>query len=114
MDANPHELGQFLPLHYHYNMLTDRSRMQGFRAAIEHVVQPGATVLELGGGTGVLSFFASRRAKHVWCVEKNPELAVEARRVLALNSGTDCIEVIQADAFQYLPPEPVDVVICEM
>lgn len=107
-------LGQFIPLHYHHNMLLDENRMSGFKAAIGCVVFPGAKVLELGGGTGVLSWFAAAKASKVWCVEMNPELAREARRLLGLNPGGDKVEVVQADAFEYLPPEPVDVVICEM
>ena len=108
------ELGQFIPPHYHYNMLGDGARMAGFKQAIAHVVRPGARVLDLGGGTGVLSFFAAKNAAKVWCVEKNPELVREARRILPLNPYSDRIEVVEADAFDYLPPEPVDVVICEM
>lgn len=109
-----HELGQFIPLHYHYHMLRDRARMAGFRRAIESCVRPGAKVLEFGGGTGVLSFFAAQQASHVWYVERNPELVSEARRLLPANPNTERIEVIQGDAFEYLPPEPVDVVVCEM
>jgi len=109
-----HVLGQFIPLHYHYNMLTDQARMAGFKEALEHVVPQGGKVLELGGGTGVLSFFAAQNAAKVWCVERNHELVEAARRILALNAGGDRIEVVEGDAFEYLPPEPVDVVICEM
>ncbi len=107
-------LGQFIPLHYHHNMLMDGRRMQGFKAAIEHAVFPGAKVLELGGGTGVLSWFAAAKAEKVWCVEFNPDLVAEARRLLSQNREGHKVEVIHADAFDYLPPEPVDVVICEM
>ena len=109
-----HYLGQFIPLHYHHNMLTDENRMSNFKAAIDHVVFDGAKVLELGGGTGVLSCFAASRASQVWCVEFNPDLVAESRRFLALNPNGHRVEVIHADAFDYLPPEPVDVVICEM
>lgn len=108
------ELGQFIPLHYHYNMLNDTARMRGFKTALELAVWPGARVLELGGGTGVLSFFAARSAAKVWCVERNPELARMARATLALNPNGHKVEVVEADAFDYLPPEPVDVVVCEM
>ncbi|MEC5217103.1 protein arginine N-methyltransferase 1 [Actimicrobium sp. GrIS 1.19] len=107
-------LGQFIPLHYHHNMLMDQNRMKNFKAAIDHVVFPGAKVLELGGGTGVLSFFAAAHADKVWCVEYNPDMVAEARRLLAMNANGDRVEVVHADAFEYLPPEPVDVVICEM
>jgi type I protein arginine methyltransferase len=107
-------LGQFIPLHYHHNMLMDGRRMQGFKAAIDAAVFPGAKVLELGGGTGVLSWFAAAKAEKVWCVEFNPELVSESRRLLSQNREGHKVEVIHADAFEYLPPEPVDVVICEM
>jgi predicted RNA methylase len=107
-------LGQFIPVHYHHNMLMDGNRMANFKAAIEYAVKPGARVLELGGGTGVLSFFAAAKASKVYCVEFNPDRVGEARKFLAHNPNGHKVEVIHADAFEYLPPEPVDVVICEM
>ncbi|MBI1890851.1 MAG: methyltransferase domain-containing protein [Burkholderiales bacterium] len=107
-------LGQFIPVHYHHNMLMDENRMKNFRAAIDHAVFPGAKVLELGGGTGVLSWFAAQKAEKVWCVDFNPDLVAEARRMLAQNIHGNKVQVIHADAFEYLPPEPVDIVICEM
>jgi predicted RNA methylase len=109
-----HYLGQFIPLHYHHNMLMDGNRMGAFKAAIDYAVFEGAKVLELGGGTGVLSCLAASKASKVWCVEFNPDLVAESRRLLALNRDGHKVEVIHADAFEYLPPEPVDVVICEM
>lgn len=107
-------LGQFIPVHYHHNMLMDQNRMHGFKSAIFHAVKPGAKVLELGGGTGVLSFFAAQAASKVYCVEFNPDMVREARKFLAMNENGHKVEVIHADASEYLPPEPVDVVICEM
>jgi predicted RNA methylase len=113
-DAESHYLGQFIPLHYHHHMLMDENRMSAFKAAIDYAVFDGAKVLELGGGTGVLSCLAATKASKVWCVEFNPDLVAESRRLLALNRDGHKVEVIHADAFEYLPPEPVDVVICEM
>jgi predicted RNA methylase len=107
------ELGQFIPLHYHFNMLNDAGRTGAFEQAIDLVVPDGGRVVELGGGTGILSFFAARRAARVWCIEQNPELATVAQRLLHDN-GADTVEVIQADAGVWTPPEPVDVVVCEM
>jgi protein arginine N-methyltransferase 1 len=56
-------LGQFIPLHYHHNMLSDVVRMRGFKAAIDYAVPPGGKVLELGGGTGVLSLFRGTQSR---------------------------------------------------
>ena len=109
-----HLLGQFIPLHYHFNMLRDQQRMTQFREAIHLTVPDDGIVLELGGGTGVLAWFAARTARRVYCVERNPALARAAQSFLANNSNGDRVSVILADAMNYLPPEPVDVVICEM
>lgn len=107
------ELGQFIPVHYHFNMLNDAARMGAFEEAIGLVVPNGGRVVDLGGGTGILSFFAARRAARVWCIERNPELATVATRLLHAN-GADAVEVIEADASAWVPPERVDVVMCEM
>jgi predicted RNA methylase len=108
------DLGQFIPIQYHFNMLLDTARMQGFRRAAELLVPEGGTVLELGGGTGCLSFFAAQRAAKVYLVELNLDLVDAARRLLSLNTNGERVEVIHGDAFQFIPPVPVDVVICEM
>jgi protein arginine N-methyltransferase 1 len=107
-------LGQYIPLLYHYNMLQDEDRVNAFRSAIELVVKPGMHVLELGGGTGILSSFAARQGARVSCVERNPELVSCARRFVEANGLNDKIQVIQADAANYAPDQPVDVVVCEM
>lgn len=108
-------LGQFIPIHYHYQMLDQTPRICGFEAAIAAVVEPGMKVVELGGGTGVLSFFAARAgAGRVTCVERIPHVARAAQRFIEDNGVADRVEVVIADAGDYLPPEPVDVVICEM
>ncbi len=107
-------LGQYIPLLYHYNMLQDSDRVNAFLSAIELLVRPGMHVVELGGGTGILSSFAARQGASVSCVERNPELIRAAKRFIQANGLDDRISVISADAARYIPNAPVDVVICEM
>jgi type I protein arginine methyltransferase len=107
-------LGQFIPLHYHYNMLQDEQRVGAFRSAIEATVRPGMHVVELGGGTGILSSFAAGRGASVTCVERNPELVRCATKLIELNGLSASIEVVHGDACEFIPNRPVDVVICEM
>lgn len=97
-------LGQFIPLQYHLAMLKDKNRMQSFKAAIDHVVAPGSKVLELGGGTGILSWFAAAKADKVWRAEFNPDLVNVSRQILEKNHNGHKVEVVHADAFDYLPP----------
>jgi protein arginine N-methyltransferase 1 len=109
------QLGQFIPIQYHFNMLDDERRTGAFEKAIDAVVRPGMRVVELGGGTGVLSFFAARAgAAKVWCVEYDPQLLEVATMLMRRNGVSGTVSVVDADADEYLPPEPVDVVICEM
>jgi type I protein arginine methyltransferase len=109
-----HQLGQYIPLHYHFNMLLDSDRVGAFQAAIEHRVSEGMHVVELGAGTGILSSFAARRGAKVTCVERNPALARKAEELLLNNGLAGNTSVLNEDASLFVPNEPVDVVICEM
>lgn len=102
-----------IPLQYHANMLTDAHRMGSFEAAIAAVVRPGMHVLDLGAGTGVLSFFAARQGATVTAVEREPGVLAAARAALA-KSVAEQVTLVHDDARTYLPAEPVDVVLCEM
>ncbi len=108
------EVGQFIPLHYHFQMLLDSTRLHAFRSAIEATVKPGMRVVELGGGTGILSSFAARCGARVVCVEANPEMYECAERLIRENGWHDRVEVVLGDAAEYLPAVPVDAVVCEM
>jgi predicted RNA methylase len=106
-------LGQFIPVHYHHNMLMDQTacRVQGGHRLCRQAGRQGAGAGRRHGRAVVVR---GRQGGKVYCVEFNPDMVQEARRFLALNPNGEKVEVIHADAFEYLPPEPVDVVICEM
>ncbi|NHC47047.1 methyltransferase domain-containing protein [Motilibacter aurantiacus] len=113
--ATPHTgmPADVIPLQYHTNMLTDPHRMDSFAAAIAAVVKPGMRVLDLGAGTGVLSFFAARQGGVVTAVEREPGVLAAARAALGANIG-DAVTLVHGDARTYVPSGPVDVVLCEM
>jgi predicted RNA methylase len=58
-------------LEFHAFCLTDTgSRLDQFAAAIAARIRPGDTVVDLGAGTGVLSFLACRAgARRVYAIE---------------------------------------------
>ncbi len=107
-------LGQFIPLHYHGQLLTDEPRLRAFQETIDRLVPEGSHVVELGAGTGVLSFFASKRARKVSCIERIPHVAAAARALIAINGASHKVRVFEGDARTFVPDEPADVVICDM
>lgn len=107
-------LGQYIPIHYHFQMLEDEARVSGFKEALDYLIPEGGKVLDMGSGTGILSFFAAQKAARVYSVERQPSLVECAKGLLQKNGCGDKVELVQGDALQYLPPEPVDVVVCEM
>lgn len=95
-------------------MLQDDDRVGSFLRAIDFVVQPGMNVVELGGGTGILSSFAARKGANVTYVERNPELVSVAHGFFKRNGLLDNVDLVQCDAMSFIPESPIDVVICEM
>ena len=61
------------------------SSQQLARQMMSELPRGARRVIELGGGTGVLSFFAAQKAAKVYCVEYNPDMVREARKFLAMN-----------------------------
>ena len=99
-------------LEAHEEMLSDTSRIETYHRGIHRTVQQGDVVVDLGTGTGVLAMMASRAgAAKVYAVEHSDFIEV-AQEIARLN-GVSNIEFVRANSREFVPPEPVDVIVHE-
>lgn len=101
-------------IEYQRSILADGVRNDLFDRALASLIKPGeTTVLDIGSGTGFLSFLAARLgAKDVTAIEHNPQLMALARELAKRNKvkGVTFLECNSAEVFD-LPP--VDLVVSE-
>lgn len=94
-------------------LLSDRVRCNAFREAIQRTVTPGDTVVDLGAGTGLLSFFALEAgARHVYAIEVS-RISDTARELTEANGFQERITLIPEISTKVRLPELCDVLISE-
>lgn len=101
-------------IEFHRRMLADEARSAAFEAALRRVIVPGVTtVADIGAGTGVLGFMASRLgAREVHLVEHGPVLALAER--LAADNRVTGLHFWPMHSTEILDPPEVDVVVAEV
>jgi protein arginine N-methyltransferase 1 len=102
----------FTDLYIHERMLADHVRMETYYKGIGRYVHEGDLVLDLGTGSGILSFLAAqRKPRRIYAVDHSPFLEV-ARKVAEYNR-MDNIQFIGSNSRNFKPAEKMDVIIHE-
>ncbi|HEY2352575.1 MAG TPA: 50S ribosomal protein L11 methyltransferase [Candidatus Acidoferrum sp.] len=100
-------------LQFHQWLLTDRNRTCGYQQAINQIIKQNDVVLDIGAGSGVLSFFACLAgARRVYAVEQNDIVSL-ARLLCDANGFSDRILFIRDRSQNIKLPEPVDVIVTD-
>ncbi len=97
----------------HREYLSDGNRLEAYARAIEELVMPGAVVVDLGAGTGIMGLLACRAgAGHVYAIEESSLIGL-TREIYQANGFGDRVSFIKDLSTQTEIPEPADIVIAD-
>jgi len=95
-------------------MIADHVRMGAYAQALRETIRPGAVVVDIGCGTGILSLLACQRgARRVYAIE--PDASIELARTVARDNGyADRIVFLQDRSLRVSLPERADVIVSDL
>src|SRR5262245_65519765 len=90
------------------DMIRDRGRMDAYLTALRNAIRPGASVVDIGTGTGIMACLACLcGADRVYAIE--PSSAIEPARAIARANGLEQIHFIEKMSTSVTMTERVDV-----
>jgi type I protein arginine methyltransferase len=98
---------------YHRNLLGDKERNEAFYKALQRVIVPGKSIVaDVGSGTGMLGFMASKLgAKEVYLYEQGEIIGLSQK--LAKDNKIKNIQFMYGNSTTMPDPPPVDVIVSE-
>lgn len=103
-----------LNLATHKIMLEDKKRTLSYKKAIDNVDAKNKVFLDLGCGTGILSFFAARNNfNKIFAVDNDTKIIECAKKTAELNNLDKKIGFIKEDIKRLRLPEKIDILVHE-
>lgn len=96
----------------HERMLADNVRLAPYHQGIKKYVKEGDTVIDLGTGTGILSFFAAQKnPKKIYALDHSSIMKVA--KLIAQHNNIKNIEFVNINSRNFTLEEKVDIIIHE-
>jgi protein arginine N-methyltransferase 1 len=106
-------LESFSKFRVHEIMLADKVRMDAYHKAIQKYVKKGDVVIDLGTGSGILSFFASlQEPKRVYAIEHSSKM-IKTAELTAQHNGITNITFVNVNSKNFKASEKADVLLQE-
>ncbi|MEJ2492550.1 MAG: methyltransferase domain-containing protein [Desulfuromonadales bacterium] len=103
---------EFNNLYEHEKMLADTMRIETYKRAIDKHITADDVVLDLGTGTGILSFFAAKkRAKKVYAIDHSN--FIEIAKKVAQANHLENIQFVQTNSRSFHSERQFDFIIHE-
>ena len=107
--------GRFDAADVHIRMLNDYRRTAAYQAALFETVTPDDVVVDVGTGTGVLAATAALAgAKHVYAIERTPNMPKLARKFFEVNGVADRITILEGSSTEIELTEKADIMVSEI
>ena len=102
-----------MPIEYHRNIVSDKVRNEAFRRALKTVIEKDKTVVaDIGSGTGIMGFLASRLgAKAVYLYEFADVMGLSQK--LAKDNKIKNCHFLPCHSTEIADPPAVDVIVSE-
>jgi protein arginine N-methyltransferase 1 len=102
----------FSGLYQHERMLADKIRIESYFNAINKYVKEGDVVVDLGTGSGILSFFAHfKNPRKIYAIDHSN--IIEKAKLVAERNGISGIQFIRSNSQNLTLPEKADVIVQE-
>ncbi|MBL8007745.1 MAG: 50S ribosomal protein L11 methyltransferase [Ignavibacteria bacterium] len=96
----------------HEKMLADKIRVDTYYTALQKYISKGDVVIDLGTGTGILSFMASKKSpSKIFAIEHSD--IIDSARKAAVHNNISCIEFVNINSREFNTDIKADVLIHE-
>lgn len=97
-----------------YGLMLADPRADRYARAMRATIRPGHVVMDLGAGTGIWAVLAcTLGARRVFAIEPGDVIGL-ARDIARANGVSDRITFVQQRSTDFIPDEPVDVVVADV